>query len=452
MEIGKEEMRIAEMVVSQVSALGAEVEAFLQVGRETNIEVNRGKVEMLSQAGKRGLGVRVLLEGREGYAYTSDFAKDNIQRMGKSAFHLAQVSDADEYRALPELELIPDGDLEIFDPMIKETPVEEKINFAIRTEQAALDFDKRVATTNRCTYLDQENHVALLNSKGFSGTYKNTLVAAHLNAIARQGEETTSAMGVRASTFMEDLIPQEIGHEAAKKAVQLLGARPVPSQEAIVVFSPFTAAEFILFLSLALTAEAMQKGCSFLLGKLGMEVGSKKVTLIDHGRMIRGMRSAPFDGEGIPRQKTKVVDAGTLRNVLHNTYSARKDGAKSTGNAARGSHRDPPGLTSTNFYLEADQQSPDEIISEVDQGLYVQSTMTTGGINPISGDYSVAARGIWIEDGELTCPVNEVTIAASMERMLMQISAVGNDLRFIPFMGAHGAPTIRIDGMTIGGK
>jgi PmbA protein len=452
MEIGKDKMRMAEMVVSQVSALGAEVEAYLQLGRETSIEVNRSKVNKLLQAETKGLGIRVLMDGREGYAYTSEFAKENIEEVGRSAFNLAQASDRDEYRALPDLEPIPDADLEIFDPLIEETPIEKKIDFAIHVEQAALDFDKRVSTTNRCTYIDRENYVALMNSKGFSGTYRNTLATAYLSAIARQGEETTSAMDLRASTFLDDLMPEEIGHEAAKKAVQLLGARPVPSQEATIVFSPFAAAEFILFLSLALTAEVMQKGRSFLLGKLGMEVGSKEATLIDDGRMKRGMRSAPFDDEGVVRQNTKLVDAGTLRSVLHNTYTARKDGAKSTGNAARESHREPPGLSTTNFYLEPGRQSSEEIISKVERGLYVQSTMATGGINPVSGDYSVAARGIWIEDGELTHPVNEVTIAASMDRMLMQISAVGNDLRFTPLRGVHGAPTVRIDGMTIGGR
>lgn len=426
--------------------------ACLQIGRETNIEVNRGKVEKLLRAQKKGLGIRVLLDGREVYAYTSDFAKENIEQLGRSAFDLAQASDIDEYRALPDLEPIPDGDLDIFDLKIKKATVEEKISFAMQVEQAALGFDQRVSATSRCTYLDEENHVALINSDGFSGAHSSTWVAAYLNAIGRQGDEATSAMGLRASAFLEDLNPEEIVHEAAMKAVQLLGARPVPSQEADVVFSPFAAAQFIIFLSMAVTAEAMQKRRTFLLGKQGMEVASADVTLIDDGRMRRGLRSAQFDGEGVPHRKTKVVAGGVLRAVLHNAYTARRDGAKSTGNASRQSHQDPPGPATTNFYLEAGQQSPDEIISSVERGLYVQSTMTTGGINPVSGDYSVAVRGVWIENGELTHPINEVTIAVSMDQMLMRISAIGNDLRFVPFLGAHGAPTVRIDGMTIGGK
>ena len=218
------------------------------------------------------------------------------------------------------------------------------------------------------------------------------------------------------------------------------------------VFDPVVAAELVASLSQALTADAMQRGRSFLLDKMGQDVASDMVTLLDNGRLPGGMGSAPFDAEGVPTQATRLLDEGMLQDVIYDTYSARKEERKSTGNASRGSHRSAPTLSPSNFYLQPGNQSPEGIIAEVEKGLYVLSTMNVGGINPVSGDYSVAARGLWIENGQLTHPVNEVTIALPLEKLLKNVSAVGSDLRFVPFFGAIGAPTIRIDGMTIAGK
>ncbi|OGO18268.1 MAG: hypothetical protein A2Z14_19740 [Chloroflexi bacterium RBG_16_48_8] len=255
-----------------------------------------------------------------------------------------------------------------------------------------------------------------------------------------------------ASTFLADLDAEEIGVEAGRNAIRMLGGKSVPSQEASVVFSPMVASQWITFLSLALKADEMQRGRSFLLGKMGEDVASDIVSLLDNGRLKRGLASAPFDAEGVPSRATKIIEEGVLQGVLHNSYTARKEGVASSGNASRSSHRQPPDLMPTNFYLQPGEMTPEAILSSVERGLYVLNTMTTGGINPVSGDYSVAARGIWIEDGELTGPVNEVTLAAPMDQMLRQVSAVGNDLRFISMYGVFGSPTIRIDGMTIAGK
>jgi PmbA protein len=447
-----DEQKLAERIVAEASSQSAEVEVYVQSGRETRIQIDEGKVENLSHAGKKGMGVRVILEDSEGYAYTSDFSDESLSKTWKSAYQLAQVGDADEFRGLPDVEQMIEQDLEIFDASTAETPINEKIDFLLGVERAALGFDKRIFKTNRCTYIDEDEVVTLVNSKGFSGSYRRSYAASFVLAIGREGESTSMGRGIDAAIALTDLNAEEIGQEAARKCIQLLGGKAVESQEASVVLVPEIASQFITFLSLALKADDMQRGRSFLLGKMGQDVASDNVSLLDNGRLKGGLASAPFDAEGVPRRPTKLIEEGILQSVLHNTYTARKDGVKSTGNAARQSHRQPPALLPSNFYLQPGEIAPEEIISGVDRGLYVLNTMSTGGINPVSGDYSVAARGIWIEDGELVGPVNEVTIAASMEQMLKQVSAVGNDLRFIPIYGVFGSPTIRIDGMTIAGK
>ncbi len=196
----------------------------------------------------------------------------------------------------------------------------------------------------------------------------------------------------------------------------------------------------------------MQRGRSFLLGRMGQDVGSDNVSLLDNGRLQGGMGSAPFDGEGVPTGATRLIDEGVFQNVIYDTYTAQREGGKrSTGNAQRGSHRELPTLRPSNFYIQPGQESAEAIIAGVERGLYVTRIMQTGGVNPITGDCSMAASGVWIENGRLTHPVNGVTLATTLNDLLQNISVVGSDLRIVPFFGAIGSPTVRVDNMTIGG-
>lgn len=447
-------LQLAQDVSKKASASGAEAEAIVIVGQQSEIQVDQGQVEKLSQAGSKGLGVRVVDGGRVGYAYTSDFSPDAIEETWRGALALARAADPDPHRALPDPQPIDDEDLDIYDPALAEIPVEDKIELALKVEQATLGTDPRVELTNRCTYLDGISHVYLANSRGFSESYDSTFAASFIIGIGRDGKGgQTMGVGVGASVYLADLDPQAIGVEAGQKATRILGGKPMPTQEATVVLDPLATAELVGNLANALTAQAMQRGRSFLVDRIGQEVASDMVSLLDNGRLKRGLASAPFDGEGVPTSATRLIDEGILQAVIHDSYTARVDGnAQSTGNASRGSHRTPPSLSPSNFYMQPGQISPGEIIADVGRGLYVTNTMNVGGINPVSGDYSVGASGLWIENGQLTHPVTEVTLALHLDDLLKNISAVGNDLRFVPFGGIIGAPTIRIDGVTIGGK
>ena len=443
--------KIAENVISQATKEGFEAEAYINVGSQTQVQVDRGEVEKLSYAGSKGIGIRVIQDGKMGYAYTSDFSPESITKTTADAMTLAEITDADAYRQLPEPEPIPEEDLELFDPEIGKLPMEAKIAFAKTAEKAALEADPRVFMTNRATYIDGTQQVVLANSKGFFGSYESSFVASFLMAMAMDGDDRTTAFGLGVSSFFSDLDAKKIGTEAGEKAAKLLGGKPVQTQTATVVYSPFAASGILGAVSRALTAEAMQRNRSFLNGKMGKDVASDMVTLLDNGRLPRGMATRPFDDEGVPTRATKLIDEGVLQAVLQDNYTALKEGGKSTGNAVRGSHRQSPGLSSSNFYIQPGPQSPEEVIEQVDQGLYVVNTMNTNSINPVSGDYSVSAQGFWIENGKLTDPVNGVTVAIPLDQLLMNIKAVANDLIFLPFMGSIGTPTIRVDNVMIGG-
>jgi PmbA protein len=445
-------LELAQDVVRRAAARGVEAEAIVMDEQETMIRVDRGQVEQLSQSGSKGLGVRVIDGGRVGYAYTSDLAAASIEETWQAAVELARVATSDEHRLLPDPQPIPDEDLEIWDPDLPDISTEDKIALAKQVEETALAYDPRVVMTNRCTYQDAIGHVYLANSRGFAGAYDRTIAFSYVMGIGRDQSGQTMAFGLGASNFIRDLNAQAIGQEAGRRAVEILGGQPVETQTATVVFDPMVAGEILGYLSMALTAEAMQRGRSFLIGKMGQEIGSDRVSLLDNGRLKRGLASAPFDGEGVPTSATRLIDEGVLQNVIYDTYTARKDGVASTGNAQRSSHRSLPRLAPSNFYLQPGNLAPDEIIAGVERGLYVTRIMQTGGTDPITGDCSMGASGLWIENGQLTRPVSGVTVATTLSDLLQNIVAVGDDLRVVPFMGAISAPTIRVEGVTIGGK
>lgn len=442
---------LTQQIVEQASQQGYEAEAYLNIGTETNIVVDRGEVEKLSYAGSKGVGVRLFRDGKMGYGYTSDFSDQSIKKVIAEAAALADVADADKYRTLPDPQPIFEEELEIYDPAIGALAVETKVAMAKEIETAALAADPRVKMTNRTTYLDGVSQIYLANSRGFANAYKKSFVAGYLMAMAFDEEDRTTAFGIGFSSVLDEFEPGKIGTEAGKKAARLLGGKPVPTQEATVVYSPLAASSILGALSQALTAESMQKNRSFLHGKMGQDVAADVLTILDNGRLPGGLGTRPFDDEGVPTRATRLINEGVLQAVLQDHYTAQKDGGSSTGNASRSSHRQSPSLAASNFYIQPGPDSPETVIGQVEQGLYVVNVMNTASVNPISGDYSVSAQGFWIENGELTYPVNGVTIALPLDQLLKNVQAVANDLLFTPLMGAIGSPTIRIDGVMVGG-
>ena len=444
-------LELAKKVVETASAEGVEAEAYILDEVETQIQFGNGAVEKLSQSGARGMGVRVIRDGRVGYAYTSDFSDDAVEKTWKSALELSEVSTADEHRRLPEPQEIPDEDLEIWDPELPKISPEEKVMVGKRLTQAAMAFDPRVKMVPMAIYMDAVSHVYLANSKGFSGAYDRTMAGAFAMVIGQENDQVAEAYGIGFSNFFREFDPEQIGRQGAEKAVNALGGKLIPTQKMSVVFAPEVFSELLGYIALAMNAEAIQKKRSFLLDRLGQNVASDKVILLDNGRMKRGLASAPFDGEGVPTRATRLIDEGVFQAVIHDSYSASKDATVPTGNAQRGSHRSTPSLGASNFYLQPGPVSPDELVSGVQSGLYVTRIMQTGGVDPVSGDCSMGAYGQLIENGKLTSPVAGVTIATTLNDLLMNISEIGSDLMFTPFMGMVGAPTVRVDNVMVGG-
>ncbi len=445
-------LELAQSVVKKAAADGVEVEALITHDIETNIKVSKGEVEQLGQSSSRGLGVRVIDGGRTGYAYTSDLSDDGIEQTWRTARELALIATPDEYRSLPEPRPISSDDLEIWDDKLPNVSAADKIALLKQVEQAALTSDPHIILADFCNYGDAISHVHLANSRGFAGEYGRTIAYGLVMAVARgDNGDMTNAFGMGASNFFHEVDPNEIGHEAGQKAVSMLNGKPVETQVGTVILDHFVGAQILGALAQALSAEAWQKKRTFLLDRMGQQVGSDMVTLMDNGRLKRGMASAPFDGEGVPTSATKLVDEGMLQNLVYDSYSARKAGKSSTGNAQRMGHRSLPMLGPSNFYMQPGHLSREEIIAGVEKGMYVLSVMQTGGIDPITGDCSMAANGLWIENGKIVGPVSGVTVATTLDGFLNNVTQVGDDLRMVPMFGAIGVPTLRVDNVTIGG-
>lgn len=441
--------KIGEETVSKAVKLGAsEAESFLVSDQELSIEVTGQEVENMKVAESRGLGVRVIKDGKFGFAYTADLGGDALDFVVKQALDNADITAVDEFNRLPQ----PSAkypQLDIYDQAIENAPIEKKIQLAKDIERYAKEYDNRIAITERCAYQDARYHVSIVNSHGISQEYRGAYCGAYAFLVAQEGEDQQTGFGLQYQLKFNQLDPKKVGCEAAEKAVRMLGAEEIATQKATVVLDPYVATNFLGVIAPALTAESVQKGKSLFAGKVGQTVGSSALTIIDDGAMEDAVVSAPMDGEGVPCGKTVLIEGGQVKGFLHNTYTAAKEGVQSTGNGTRGSFKGTPEVGTTNFYIAPGDTSREKLLGDISQGLYITEVMGMHTANPISGDFSVGASGLWIENGEFVRPVKGVAIAGNIKDLLQSIDCIGTDLTF--FVG-KGSPTIRIARMTISGS
>jgi PmbA protein len=423
------------------------VEAYVSKGHELSVEVRHGEVETLKQAEDKGIGVRLLKGQQIGFAFGTELSKTGIEDVVRRALAAAVYTGADTHQRLPE-RAETYAAMELYDQEIDAVPVEEKIALAKRMEEAALGFDPRVKVIEGSTYHEGSGGVAIVNSRGISASCRSAVCGLYISLAAQEDGQSETGYALWYGRRYRELAPENLGREAASRAVKLLGARTIKTCTVPVVFDPYVAVDIIGLLGPALTAEAVQRGRSLFAGKVGEQVAAPGVTLVDDGTYPSGVRTAPFDGEGVPTQRTVLIESGVLKDYLYDTYTAHREGKKSTGNAVRSSFKSTPTVGTSNFYLEPGPYSPAELVGSVEEGFYVLEVLGMHTANPISGDFSVGAVGVWIERGVPARPVRGVVIAGNIKELLTSIDAVGNDLRFF---GGRGAPTFRVTALKVSG-
>jgi PmbA protein len=442
---------ISRQIVRQAVDAGAtDAECTISEGDEFSANVRMGELETLKEAGSRGAGLRVLIGRRMGSSYTSDLTAEGIRHMVRSAIDLAAVTTEDPHAGLPD----PDefgaigAELRLFSDEVAKLETELKIETAKRAEAAALGFDKRIKNSEGGSFDSSVNGRVFANSRGFSGAYRSTYCSVSAVPVAGEGDEMERDYWFTIARDFAGLEDAEfVGRTAAERALRRLGAVKVDTQKVPIIFEPRVARSLLGNLFEAVDGRAVYREASFLAGKLGEKIADERITLIDDGTIPGLFGSQPFDDEGVPTRRTPVIERGVLKNYLLNTYTARKLGMKTTGNASRGITGNA-GIGHGNFFLEAGTKTPAEILRGVKNGFYV-TELIGSGVNTVTGDYSRGAVGMWIRDGELAFPVSEVTIASTLQEMLNGVAEIGNDLEF---RGSVSAPTIMIGEMTVAGR
>ncbi len=447
----------ADVVDRALRAGAADAEVVIREGDEFSALVRLGQVETLKESGARGIGLRVFLGASGSYrtanTSTSDFSETGLNHMIRGAIDLAKVTSQDPFAGMPEAEAMGQlgGDLDLYYEDVYGLPPAERIDYARRAEAAALSADALIQKdkSDGGSFDAATGHKVMANSRGFVGAYRRSYCSVSAMPIAQteQGGMQRDYWYSSARTLAKLASPESIGVEAARRAVRRLNARRVPTQSVPVVFAPEIARSIIGSMFEAANGDSIYRGASFWANQLGQKVASETVTVIDDGTIPGLFGTSPFDGEGLPTRRTVIVEHGILKNYLLNTYTARKLNMQSTGNASRGL-AGTPGIGAGNLFLVNGTVAPEKLLADVKAGFYVTELMGSG-VNMVTGDYSRGAAGLWIEHGELTYAVEEITIAGNLKQMLNNITCIANDLEF---RGSVASPTLRIDGMTIAGE
>ncbi len=443
---------LASELVSALKKQGADAaDVYIVSSNGFNTTVRLGQIEKLQQSTSKGLGLRVFKKGATALTFTTDFQSKTVQELVKETLEIVKISNADQSNGLAPKEFLGEysGKLMMFDESLAQLSPEKKIAMVKEMEDAGRAFDKRISNSNGAGWSNSIGQVTLANSDGFVGQYQTTNASMSVSLLAEEnGVKQTDGWYSFNRFFNKIDSPKSIGEEAARRTIRRLGGKKVKSQAVPVVLDPEVAGDFVGMIFGAASGGSVYRRSSYLVDKLGQEIVAPTITIVDDATIPDGLASRPFDAEGVKSSSVTVIENGVLKTYVCDSYSARRLDAKVTGNAGR-SYQAAPGVSATNLFLKNGTDNPKDIIKSVKNGLYL-TEMFGSGVNSVTGDFSQGASGYWIENGELTFPVQEITIAGNVLNVLKNVQAIGNDLSFK--LGSTASPTLLISEMTVGGE
>ncbi len=443
----------ADAIVRSAIIKGAEfAEAVARTGSDLSVRVRNGKVELVEEATHRGIGLRIFKQNRVALTSTSDMTPRGIERFIEDAIDLLSISECDTFSGPADSSLFarpPYPALDLYDDTLGNCTADEAIRLATRTESSAMNFDPRIVSSNGASVSRTQSLFAMVLSNGFSGGYAGSYASIVMAPIVEdEGNKKRRGHYYSAKRHFSDLLsPEEIGIESAKRTLRKLGSKKIQTCEAPVVFDPDAAKGILGLFASCIGSSSIWKKSSYLVDRENTRVASPLVTILDDPFIPRGPGSRPFDGEGLMSKQNLVVENGILRSYLCDSYGARKLNRSSTSSASRSGNGNV-GVGVSNFILQPQSQSNEEIIASTKKGLYVTEMMGFG-FNAVTGDFSRGASGFWIENGKIAFPVSEVTISLNLDQLLKSIDAVGNDL---DLRSSIASPTLRVSKMTISGN
>jgi PmbA protein len=444
---------IAGGAVEAALAAGAgEAEAYASRDGGREVRVHGGEVESLTAATQSGLGVRAWIGGRVGYAYGTDLSEPGVAAIARRAAAAAAIADEDDAAGPPQpapTEALPG----LSDHSVDTWTTAQVAELALGVERAALGADPRLVGVEQAVYADTAERVAIASSAGVAGEFEASQCFAYLQALAEGEGARETGLGFGLGRGPEELDPEAIGNEAAVRATEMIGAAKPASRSCPVVLDPTVAASFAGLIGGALGAAAVQRGRSPFADRLGEELASEAFVLHDDGRDPAGSASAPFDGEGVPRRRTALIEDGRLQAFLYDTYTANREGVGSTGSATRAGYRSQPRPAASNLVVASGSSSFAELLAAAGDGVLVTDVAGLhSGVNPVTGVFSVGASGRAIRDGEAAEPLREFTIAGELAGLLGSVRAVGAEARWVPFGGSVRTPPLLIAGLAVSGS
>jgi len=443
----KIDLTLADDILKDALDRGAtEAEVFMKSSKNLSVEVKNQDVDALKSSLSFGYSLRVVKNGCLGFSYSTDTAQrgDVVVKALESASYTVR----DGHLVLPG----PTGDspVEVFDPELEALKEEEAISRVMLLERSTYGEDERIRKIRKASGSFTLSETAIVNSKSVRTAYRSSACSAQVTAVAEEGSESQIGWDFGGSRFLGDLQFEKIGKTAAGRALRLLGSRKMEGRRAAVILDNSVTADFLGVFGSLLSSDAVQKGKSLLKERLQQRVISPRISIIDSGTLPRRLGSRPADDEGVASQENIMISEGVLLTYLYNTYTARKGAENSTGNAVRGSFASLPGVGPANLYIEPASKEEvvrkDGLFGALGQGLYVVDVMGLHTANPISGEFSVGAAGIWIERGEAQYPIKEAVISGNLLEIFSRVQAVGDDLTFF---GNVGAPSLIVSDIDI---
>ena len=441
-------LKIAEAVVGKAAA-GEQVEVVTVHGKETEIRVYQGEIESFTAAESQGVGIRVVQDGRQGMAYAGSLDSDVLNETLEEARDNASFGTPDEFQAIAEPDGVESVSLDLLDPSLANFANEEKIAMAIDLERSILQADTRIIGVESTDYVDSINTSAIVTSTGIRRANQEGGCYVAASSLASDGVDTQTGFGYSVGRSPANLDICKDSADSTERATRLLCAKKTESCRMTVILDPYVTAQFLGIIGSTLSGEALLKGRSLFADRDGDQVAPNFLTLIDDPTDIDAFTATEADGEGLASRKNTLIDQGSLCGFLHNTYTARALGTASTGSAVR-SYNSSPGAGPLALKLIPGECSQSELIEQVGEGILIQGVAGLhSGVNPVSGDFSAGAEGLMIRQGDLAEPVREVTVASTLQRMLLDIQNIGNDLERLP-MKSSGV-SIVVDDIMVSG-
>ena len=420
-----------------------QVEVVVGRSSSTEIRVYEGDIESLSSAGTQGVGVRVIADHRQGFAYAGTLDPDVLGEVLAEARDNAAFATPDEFLGLAEPDGVPVPELDLYRAALAKVPTDQKVSMALELERAVRAADGRISGIEAAEYADSTGEGVVVSTAGIRAVGRESACYIGAYPLATQGDETKTGFGFSVGREPSDLDVDSAAADAARRATRLLGAVKPAGGRMTVILDPYVTAQLVSIVAGTMNGESVIKGRSLFADRLGEEIASGLVTLVDDPTNPLAYTATESDGEGLATRRNVLIDSGVLQKFSHNSYTARRSGTVSTGSAVRG-FKSTPGVGSRAVSLQPGTKSQSELLAEMGDGILVSSVSGLhSGVNPVSGDFSTGAEGLRVSGGQLGEPLREFTIASTIQRMLRDVAAVGADIEWLPMSAAGVSLVLR---------